>query len=380
MLLCGGAVAQRGTIEEQTERRRRAEQSLKETTALLNGNYKNVQASEKGLKLIRNRIGAQRVIVRDLEGQVVRIEGEIKAGTRRAEELDAKLKALRADYAEFVYAEWKNHKKSNATAFLLSAKDFNTATRRLSQLRDYNRARADMGAQIDSISTLLQADLDTLNAKKAELVGTKSRKDKEIASLSQDEKKHNSSLKELQKNRKQLEAKAKKERQTIAAAQKEIDRIIAAQVKAGKGQASQADIVLTGRFEDNKGQMPWPVGGSATVLDHFGPNRMADGIVKESSGLSIAAGRGAEVKALFEGKVSGVFSVGQFDKCISVRSGSYIVVYGNLATTSLKSGDAVTINQPIGRLSDTDNADKHLLLLQIWNGTTPLDPETWLRK
>ncbi len=379
MLACSAASAQRGSIEEQTERRRRAEQNLKETTALLDGNYKNMQASEKGLKLIRNRIGAQRVIVRDLQRQVSGIEREIEAGTRQVNELGDRLAALQTDYADFVYAEWKNHKKNNATVFLLSAKDFNSATRRLSQLRDYNRARADMGGQIDSLSKRLQADLDTLNAKKTELVGAKSRKDREINSLSQDEKQHNSSLKELQKDRKKLQAKAKKERETIAAAQKEIDRMIASQVKERRGQTSQADIVLSGKFEDNKGLMPWPIGSSATVLDHFGANRMADGIIKESSGLAIAAGRGAEVKALFEGKVSGVFSIGQFDKCISVRSGNYIVVYGNLSTTSLKSGDTVAINQPIGRLSDADNADKHMLLLQIWNGTTPLDPEEWLR-
>jgi septal ring factor EnvC (AmiA/AmiB activator) len=278
-----------------------------------------------------------------------------------------------------VYAGWKNHKKNNATAFLLSAKDFNTATRRLSWLRSYNRARVEMGVEIDSLSALLQADIKVLSTKKAELESAKIQKDREMTSLSNDEKAHNASLKELQKDRKKLEAQAKKERETIAAAQKEIDRIIAAQVKAGKGQRTEADVILTGKFEDNKGLLPWPVGSSATVLDHFGVNRMADGVAKNSSGLSIAAPRGAAVRAIFEGKVTGVYNIGQFDKCISIRSGNYIVVYGNLATTTLKSGDAVAINQSVGKLSDADNADKHLLLLQIWRETTPLDPEVWLK-
>ncbi len=380
MLVSGVVAAQHSSIEKQTEIKRLAEQSLKETNLLLDGNFKEMRSSEKGLKLIRNRIGAQRVIVQSLRKQVGDLEREIDATTRRKNELEGKLAALKKEYGEFVYAEWKNRKKNNATAFLLSAKDFNTAARRLSLLRSYNRARVDMGVTIDSLSGVLQADIDTMNHKKAELEGVKTQRDKEMALLSNDEQKHNSSLKDLQKNRRELEAKAKKERETIAAAQKAIDRIIAEQAKVARGERTQADVVLTGRFEDNKGLMPWPVGGPGTVLDHFGANRMADGIIKNSSGLSIAAHRGAEVKALFDGEVTGVYSIGQFGRCVTVRSGSYIVLYGNLAATSLKSGDNVAINHSIGRLSDTADADNHMLLLQIWHETTPLDPEEWLRR
>lgn len=374
------ATAQSGSVEEQEARRRRAEQNLREVNALLGGNYKDMQTSEQGLKLIRNRMGAQREIVRGLTEQVSGIEAEIAAGTEQVGELSARLEGLEREYAEFVYRQWKNHRKNTAMAFLLSAKDFNTATRRLSWLRAYNRARVDMGTEIDSLSAVLQAGIDTLNGRKAELVGVKSQKDSELALLSRDERTHNASLAELQKDRKKLEAQAQKERATIAAAQREIDRIIAAQVAASKGSQSQADVVLSGRFEDNRGLMPWPVGGAGTVIDHFGLNRMADGVSKDSSGLSIAASRGADVRAIFEGRVTGVYNIGQFDKCISVRSGSYIVVYGNIAATTLKNGDTVSINQSVGRLKDGNDASEHILLLQIWHETTPLDPEQWLRK
>jgi septal ring factor EnvC (AmiA/AmiB activator) len=374
------AMAQGGSVREQEARRLRAEQNLREVNALLGGNYKEMQASEQGLKLIRNRMSAQRDIVQGLADRVGGIEGEIAVVTRQVDELSRRLDALKGEYAEFVYRQWKDRRKNTATAFLLSAKDFNTATRRLAWLRSYNRARVNMGADIDSLSAALRVGLDTLGSRRAELEIVKSLQDEELSLLSGDEAAHSAALRELQKDRGKLEAQAKRERETIAAAQREIDRIIAAQVAANRNARTGADAALSGRFEDNKGHMPWPVGGAGTVIDHFGLNRMADGVSKESSGLSIAAPRGAEVRAIFEGKVTGVYNIGRFDRCISVRSGSYIVVYGNIAATNLKTGDAVATGQTIGRLNDGGDATEHSLLLQIWRETTPLDPEQWLRK
>ncbi len=131
------------------------------------------------------------------------------------------------------------------------------------------------------------------------------------------------------------------------------------------------------------GKLPWPVEGSGpgAVLDRFGKERMADGIEKDSKGIILATRRGAEVKAVFEGKVTGVYSVGQFEKCVTVRSGSYVVLYGNISTTNLKNGDTVVLNGTIGAVNNSDDADRHRLIFQmIWRETTPLDPEQWLRK
>lgn len=380
-LLSGNLVAaQQNSLERQNERRRLAEKRLEEIRGLLGDNYGNILASERGLKLAGNRIAAQREIAAGLDADMERFSAKISAGARQIRGLDSTITELKKDYGRQVYSAWKNHMLNNAAAFLFASHDFNDATRRLAHIRRYNRAREMKKAQIDSLVGRLQSDTMALRISKDTLGVLKAESNAVLSSLRADEAKYRDAQKRLRSDRKKLEAQAKKERETIAAAQREIDRIIALQAKAAKGERSGADVALSGRFEENRGRLPWPVGGPGTVLDRFGVERMADGIERDSKGITIAARPGATVKAVFEGRVTGVYNIGQFDKCVTVRSGNYVVLYGNLASTEFKSGDTVALNQSVGTLGDSNNADRNMLIFQIWRETTALDPEEWLRK
>lgn len=377
---CCGRVSAQSSLEKQSERRRQAERNLEEIRGLKGRNSSNISASQRDLKLTRNEIAAKREIVAGFDDEIRQVTAEINADTRQARSLDSLLSALKEEYGKFVYSAWKNHKLNNATSFLLASRDFNDATRRISHIRRYNRARVEMGEQIDSLSLSLDENIAKLDIRKKGLDSLKAQSNAAISSLGKDETAYARTLKELEKDRKSLEAREKKERENIAAAQREIDRIMAEQAKADKGRQSQADVVLSGKFEDNKGRLPWPAGGPGAVLDHFGIERRGDGIVKNSKGITIATHPGAEAKAVFDGKVTGVYSIGQFNKCVTVRTGSYVIIYGNLVSTELKNGDPVTLNQTVGRLNSSDNTEMNTLVFQIWRETTALDPETWLRK
>ncbi len=61
-----------------------------------------------------------------------------------------------------------------------------------------------------------------------------------------------------------------------------------------------------------------------------------------------------------------------------VRHGSYLTLYANLSTINVKSGDRVSLNQTLGALSSSNNADEHMLHFEIWNESTNLNPEQWL--
>ncbi len=374
--MLAGAFAQDPGIASQEETIRRARQQLAEIERLSGENTKQTTSSERALAIARNKIGAERRIVQGLDRQAGDLSSKINADERQIKELENQLVRLKKEYAEAIYSAWKNHKLNTATAFLLAARDFNDATRRLSHLRRYNGVRVNKGAEIDSLGKELQAEVERLGASKDTLDGLKAQSQAALSTLTKSETSYQSTLKKLNANKKKLEADAKKERDKIAAAQREIDRIIAAQA-AGRG---EVDVVLSGKFEDNKGRLPWPAGGAGTVLAHFGANRMADGITRDEKGITIATQAGAQVKAVFEGKVTGVYNIGQFDKCVTVRSGSYIVLYGNLTDTRLKTGDQVAINQVVGRINSSASEERHVLLLQIWRETTPLNPEEWLRK
>ena len=382
LLVCLAAAGQKSNIDRQNENIRRARARLAEIDKLRKANSADISTSERDLTLARNRIAAQREVVQGLESQIKQLSVHIGADSIEAQSLDAKLATLKKEYAAGVYSAWKNQKLNTATTFLLASRDFNEATRRITYIRRYNRYRVLKGTEIDSLSRLLVAEMDTLAAARASLSALRTESRGEIETLKRDESSYTASLNALKKDRTRLEANAKAERAKIAAAQKQIDKIMAEQAAAQKkkGALTEAETALSGRFEDNKGRLPWPVGGPSTVLNHYGTQKMGDGIVFDFTGIFIAAAAGAGIDAVFEGTVSGVYGAGQFDKLVIVRSGNYRVIYGNLASTPLKTGDKVSVGQQVGTLSRSGNSNDHKLMFQIWEGTTPLDPELWLRK
>lgn len=378
-LAWAGSPAQ--TIEELRAQMRRDQEQLKATNVLLGNNETSYRSSERNRKLVENNIWTHRSVIRNLDKQVSIISDEIAATTRQIKELNRQLEKLKKDYGRFVYDSWKNYKMNNAIAFLFASRDFNEAQRRISHMKRYNARREEKGAEIDSISFVLNYEFEKLSLKKQELDQAKSQQSKEMSELSKEEKQLASIISGLQKDRRKLEAQAREQKSRIEKAQKQIDRIIAEQARAqsGRSQAQrEEDVILSGKFEDNKGLLPWPVSGGS-VLHRFGKQRISAQISNDYKGIEIAAPRGAPVRAVFEGEVTGTYELDRFNLAVTVRSGSYIVLYANLGRANVKTGDKVVINQQIGRLDDSTDEDRHMLIFQIWRETTPVDPEQWLR-
>ena len=377
------STAQQREIEAQNAVKQRAEERLAEIERLNSAIAGDIVRSERDLRVARSTIEAKRRVAADLERETRRITAQMNADTRATRRLDSALSTLRRDYGKMVYAAWKSHKTNNATLFLLSARDFNDASRRIAFIRRYNRARQSQGERIDSMNRSLQANIERLAAKKNEIAGLRTESDRLLASLAQEETRYEQSLARLGADRQKLDAEAKREREKIAAAQREISRIMARQAQAARQTTmSEADIALTGQFGDNKGRLPWPTGspaGGGIILHHFGKEKSADGIESDFKGLIVAAAAGSEVRAVFEGTVTWISDLGQYDKCVMVRSGEYVVGYGNISTPAVTTGDRVTTGQSLGRLGASNNPDRHLVMVWMQRGDTVLDPEEWLR-
>ena len=381
MLMAFAAISQQqGDLDTQNAVMRRSQERLAEIERLNKALSGDISRSERDLRIARSTIAAKRKIAADLDRETRRITAEMDADTRAINELDSALETLKRDYGRMVYSAWKSHKTTGTTLFLLSSKDFNDASRRISFIRRYNRAREKQGARIDSLNRSLKTELERLAAKKKEIAGLKAESDVLLAGLAKEEASYAAALRNLGSDRRKLEAEAKREREKIAAAQCEIDRIMASQARAARGETlSEADIALTGRFDENKGRLPWPTGTPGLILHHFGKERSSDGIESDFKGLIIAARPGSDVRAVFEGTVTWISDLGQYDKCVMVRSGEYVVGYGNIAAPTVKNGDKIATGQSLGRVGNSDNPDRHLVMVWMQHGNTVLDPEQWLR-
>jgi septal ring factor EnvC (AmiA/AmiB activator) len=363
----------------------RYEADIKACNALIAKSKKDQTSSESELKIVRAQLAKRREMVASLGKQVAAIENEI--GSRRGDisRLERDLKTLRGEYADMVYAAWKNQKNNDFLLFLFSAPDFNAATRRADYMRRYNRARQEKAAEITALSDNIRAKVSSLDATRAELAATRKTQSSEATSLAADEKQYTTKVKQLTADQKKLQKQIAERQASQRKAQAQIDELIAAEVRRAQSAVlsdaeQRAFAELSGRFDQNRGKLPYPITGGV-VIDKFGnhAHALTSTTTINNPGINIAGGGGAAVRCVFEGEVAIIGSNDRYYVMI-VRHGSYFTVYGNLVSTSVRIGAKVAAGQVLGRIDNSSNTDNNYLHFEIVNGTTRLNPELWLRR
>ncbi len=143
---------------------------------------------------------------------------------------------------------------------------------------------------------------------------------------------------------------------------------------------SSESKILNGRFESNKGNLPWPVDNPA-IINHFGTITLQSGTKMANNALIIAASIGENVKACFEGEVILIYEVEDGKYAIALKHGSFITTYSLLKNVAVRKGQIVNTGQILGKVAPNLEGNGSLdLLLSKGNGDINYDPEKWLRK
>lgn len=378
--------AQNQSLDALRDEIRRAEEEIRATNELLAKTKKDKQVTQNQLKLIQNRIRNRKQIIANLEKQTQVINGDIGTKNDTVHAMQNELTQLRKEYADMVYAAYKNYKLNNFLVFLFASKDFNDATRRISYMRRYNRMRQQKAEQIKSVADSLHVQIGELENRKAELTKVRDTRTQEVSSLGKDEKQYQSSLSEINTKSGKLSSEIRKKQSQINKLQQRIQAIIAEEARKNRAtpkSAAQEEYIanLSGRFDQNKGLLPYPVRGGV-IVDRYGvhPHATQKGLMVNNKGVNIASGSGAEVRAVFEGDITQIVFVQGLNNTVIIRHGNYLTTYSNLASVNVKTGDKVTLNQVIGRLSNSDDSDDCVLHFEIWKETENLNPEHWLRR
>lgn len=142
--------------------------------------------------------------------------------------------------------------------------------------------------------------------------------------------------------------------------------------------ADNADRALSNSFAANRGRLPMPITGSYAITTHYGKYNVPGlkGVQLESKGINITGRPGAQARAVFKGEVTAIFPYGGMYNII-VRHGSYMTVYCNLSSISVRRGQQVDTRQTLGRVA-TDASGNCTLQFQLHKETTKLNPEGWL--
>ena len=387
-VICWGfALAAYGqSIETLREQIRQAEEEIRITSRLLDQTQSSKKLTQSELKLIQNRIKNRKKVIAGLEAQIRLTDRDINTKTASIGSMQQDLERLKADYAAMIRNAYKNYKLNNFLVFLFASKDFNDATKRIAYMKRYNAMRENKAAEIDSVTRILNGQIAELDTQKAELTQTKTAKDREVSALSADESKQKKVYADLRTRESSLSRKIKAQQQEIQKAQQQIARIIAEESrqsnKTVRTAAEQRQITeLSGRFDQNKGQLPYPVSGGV-IVDSYGVHAhpTQKGLTVNNKGVNIAASQGAPVHAVFEGEVTRIFFFQGLRNNVMIRHGNYITVYSNLEKVSVKTGDKVRLNQQLGTLPTSGDADECYVHFEIWRETENLNPQAWFAR
>lgn len=371
------------TIEELDARIKRAEKEITKNEKLLKEVTASKKTNQTEIKLLQNKINQRQEVVGSLNKQINLISNDIANKQATIGTMQKKLENLKGEYARMVRVAYKNHLVGTPLHLLFSSEDLTTATHRMGLITRYNQALARRAEEIGTKSRQIASEVEELAAKQSSLDRTKSEHQKSLKTLGQEKKELDAAGKKLSANEKKISKELKKRREEKKKAQQMLQKIIDEETRKTKRKMSDAErravTALNGRFDQNKGKMLMPVNGGV-IIERFGkhPHPTEKRITVDNKGVNIAAPKGSEVYAVFEGEVARVMFISGLNNCVMLRHGDYFTIYSNLATVSVKAGDKVGTNTRLGTISAGDNPDDYQLHFEVWFHTINQDPEMWL--
>ncbi len=128
-------------------------------------------------------------------------------------------------------------------------------------------------------------------------------------------------------------------------------------------------------FEKVRGKLAWPTGGR--IVARFGQPR---GGGLKWNGVLIEAGRGTEVRALYEGRVAYSDWLPGMGLLLIIDHGGYMSLYAHNEQLYKSVGDRVEGGEVVATVGDSGGRSQPGLYLEIRRGAVPVDPVPWFRR
>ena len=459
--------SQRYTSGNKTTSYQRKPQTSAEAKKRQSDTQREIQQLEE--KIRQNDAGVKKGLA-----ELVKLDQNIAASTRKIYELDAKLsqleseisslekgiaknekdlETLRAEYLKAVKKMRTTRNNKSTLAFIFSAKSVHQATRRMRYLREFSEWRERQTGEINAKIADLKNQKEALTKVEKEHADAIILQRNLMARLENEHTQQELIIEELKRNKatlttyltkKQEEAediddlvsyliseeqrRAAEERgqrkfeEDMArrkAAEEEKKRLLAEEAaqaspsskNSNNSKKPEADKKIdkteyadarkrtprktptsttppqepekkVSSFADMRGKLPSPSSGSFTITSPFGRQSMGNlsDVEYDNPGIDAESEAGATARAVFKGKVSGVYILPGFNSVVIVNHGSYYTVYGNIDTPAVKVGDEVDTGTNLGKLTlDDEDSSRSSIHFEVWKNREKLNPQDWLR-
>ena len=378
LLQAAGVSAQ--DMGEYEKRKARLEQEIEMLDRQFAENVSRSRSELSRLTLVRAKISGRKSLIKESDRQIRKYADDIYLTQKKINRMNARLDTLSSYYEKLIRNAYKNRDARVWYMYILASEDLGQAFRRYSYFRNLSSQTRVQGDKIRTAREELEAEKARLRTLKSEAEKVRKSRQDELVSLQQEESEVARIVSALKKNRSKYEKELAAKKKQVEALDREIERIIREAMKASKskGEKTEIDYKLAEEFSSNKGRLPWPVQGA--VVERFGQHYhpvFTNVKLPFNNGISIAVAKGAEIDAVFDGVVKQIVVMPGYNQCVLVQHGNYFSFYCKLKTTAVKPGDKVRTGQKIGTV-DTINGETQLHF-QIWQGSKPQNPESWLR-
>lgn len=379
---------------QDTDKLKRKERDLKNkisnTKSLIKTARNSQQLTIAELGIINHQIAYREELEANLNYQMRKLDEHLNSRKKQILSLENNLKELKDEYAKMLQYAYKNRNTEYQLIYIFSAESYTEAYHRMQYIKQYSDYRKKQVERIKETKGLLSEKIAELEITKLEKNDLKVIQKTEKTRFLEDKQTQQVALSRLKQNEQELKNKLNKqnkERRNLASAirkaiEKEMEKEALVDKESGF-RVTPETTALAKSFTTNKGRLPWPV-AKGEITGKYGKHRHQ--IVKtamiENKGIDITTEKGADVRAIFGGKVTSIFIIPGSGKVVMLSHGNYRTVYANLKEVFVEKGDEVSTKEVLGSLLPSENGNVSEAHLEIWKISTgnmdTVDPSLWI--
>jgi septal ring factor EnvC (AmiA/AmiB activator) len=401
-------IAQKNT-EKLKKEQERLEKNISNTKNLLAKTKSSTEATLNELKLIDNQVKFREELIQNFDNQIKSTELKIQQKNNQISQLEDKLISLKRQYKELTIYAYKKRSAQGKMMFIFSSKNYYEALKRKRYLEKVAEIQRKQKLVILQHKKLIHSQKKELIVDKKYKENVAQEKRVEKKEILEDKNKQLTTLTKLKTEEQKLLTKLHEDEAKKANIKSQIDAAIEKELaesdkKSGKSKKNiknpdkssskekkevvfiePQDLALNSSFETNKGRLPWPV-TSGSITEKYGKNAHPSipNVYTNNNGIDISSAKGAQVRAVFEGEVSSVFSIQGAGKVVIIKHGNYRTVYSNLQDAYVSVGTKVNTKQIIGALltNDSENISvSHFEIHQVVGSqVNRMNPSLWISK
>ncbi|AEW03221.1 hypothetical protein A4D02_04220 [Niastella koreensis] len=405
---------QSGRSEDLKHQQIEIQREIDQLKSSLTDSKKRTRAGMRQLEMVQAKLRLREKAIRNINQQIDMLEGNIDRSRMEIDSLNTRLDTMKAQYARNTVTAYKLSTNYGFLNFILSARSFNEAYKRLQYFNAYHEYCEDQEATIIKIQKLLAGKINGLECTRREKDQVVKEQVVQKKELEAEKKDKNNAVRNFktreQEISQELTVKKKADHELTLAIQHAISADFYAATGGGRKTTTKKkttttkkttkkktkvkvkvkeeeddDVVLSpeakllnGSFKNNKGKLPWPV-DNANIKIRFGPYKIPNmEVIGNNPGLTLATEPGAEVKAVFDGEILSVFNV-EGNRSVMVRHGLYFTVYANLASVNVTKGQKITQGQILG-VAGKDGEGNGEIDFILMKERTNIDPALWIKK